>query len=476
VTDEFNVSCVRNVAQPRLWIAASLVGAGLWLAAGTAGAAPANGGVETAQSPQEAQPQLPPASPPAPPHLFGDWGGVRTRLGDVGIDLEVDYTTETAGNVSGGRRLGADFAQQIGLTGNIDWEKLAGVPGFSTHAVFINRAGRNASSDYIGDPVIQAQEIYGAGFNMGAKLVYLYAEEKLLKGRVDLAAGRLAVGADFAASPLYCNFMTLTICGHPRALTSNQGFSDWPTASWGGRIRAQLTTNTRIIAGVYESEPFPAGGRSGWDWTTRHATGEIFPVELGWDPTFGPNKLPGHYKLGVAYDNSRFPDDFLDAAGQPFVISGAAARRDHGRTSVWVTADQMLVRHGTGPQDGVTLLAAYAHNNPDVSLFEQFAWVGLLDRGFWTARPHDRIGIGFTYYRLSPSLTAREALQETLALPFTDGEQGVQSDASVIEANYDIPVYRGVDVQPEIEYFIRPGGQRVVPNSLVLGLKTHMLF
>lgn len=467
---------VSRVTRPRLSIAASLVGAALCLAARPACSAPVDGGVDTAQSQQATLPQLPPPAPPAPTHLFGDWGGLRTHLGDVGIDLEVDYTTETAWNVSGGRRQGADFAQQIGLTANLDWEKLAGVPGFSTHTVFINRAGRNASADYIGDPVIQAQEIYGAGFSMGAKLVYFYAEEKLWKGRVDLAAGRLAVGADFAASPLYCNFMTLTICGHPRALTSNQGFTDWPTASWGGRVRARPTADTQIIAGVYESEPFPAGGHSGWDWTTRHATGEIFPVEVGWDPTFGANKLPGHYKLGVAYDNSNFPDYFYDAERQPLVISGAAARRDHGRTSVWVTADQMVVRHGAGPQDGVILLAAYAHNSPDVSLFEQFAWLGLLDRGFWPARPHDRIGIGFTYYRLSPSLTAREALQERLDLPFTDGEYGVQSDASVLEANYDIAVYRGVDIQPEIEYFIRPGGQRVVPNALVLGLKTHVLF
>jgi carbohydrate-selective porin OprB len=51
--------------------------------------------------------------------------------------------------------------------------------------------------------------------------------------------------------------MTLTPCGHPRALTSNQGFTDWPTASWGGRIRAQPTVDTYIMAGIYVSATLP---------------------------------------------------------------------------------------------------------------------------------------------------------------------------------------------------------------------------
>ena len=446
------------------------------LAAASAGAQQTNTGVGITQSQQQVQPLVPVPPPPAPAHLLGNWGGVRTYLGDLGVDLHLDYTTETAWNISGGRRRGADYAQQIGLQTDIDWQKLAGIPGLSTHTIFVNRAGRNASADFIGDPVIQAQEIYGAGFAMAVKLVYFYAQQKLWNDRVDLAAGRLAVGADFAASPLYCNFMTLTICGHPRALTSNQGFTDWPTASWGGRIRVHPTTTTYAMAGLYESKPFPPGGRSGWDWSTHHSTGETFPAEVAWQPVFGANRLLGHYKLGVAYDNSSFSDYFYDAAGQPLVTSGAAGRRHHGRTSVWATADQMLLRNGPGQDDGLILMGAYAHNSPDTSVFEHFAWIGLLNRGFWAARPQDQIGVGITYYKVGRNLAARERLQESLGASFTDGEYGVQSDAFVLEANYNIPVYRGVNVQPEIEYFIRPGGQKAVHNALVLGLKTHVLF
>jgi len=408
--------------------------------------------------------------------LLPNWRRLRTSLDDWGIDLQLDYTTETAWNVSGGRRQGADYAHQIGLAATIDWDKLAGVPGLQTHTIFVNRAGRNTSADYIGDPVIQAQEIYGAGFNMGLKLVSFFAEETLWDGRVDLAAGRLAVGSDFAASSHYCNFMTLTICGHPRALTSNQGFTDWPTASWGGRIRARPTADTYVMAGIYESKPFPPGGRTGWDWSTDDQTGQTFPVEFAWEPVLGAGRLPGHYKLGLAYDNSEFPDNYVDEAGVPFVISRSAPRLHNGRTSLWATADQMLVRNGPGDNDGLIALAAYAHNTPDISLFKHFVWVGVLNRGFWSARPNDQFGLAVTYYKVSGGITDSQRLQQSLGLPFGAGIYGVQSDAFVLEANYNIAIYRGVEIQPEIEYFIRPGGQSSIDDSLVLGLKTHVQF
>jgi porin len=270
--------------------------------------------------------------------------------------------------------------------------------------------------------------------------------------------------------------MTLTICGHPRALTSNQGFTDWPTASWGGRVRVRPTSDTYVMAGIYESKPFPPGGRTGWDWSTHSATGEVFPAELAWQPNFGSDRLPGHYRVGVAYDNSSFPDLFSDISGQPSAQTGAPARRRHGRISTWITADQMLVRTGPGPYDGLILLAAYAHNSPDNSLFEHFAWAGLLSRGFWKARPEDQIGVAITYYKVSQHLTATEQLQQAFGEPFSAGVYGVQSDAIVLEANYDFAIRPGIDLQPDIQYFIRPGGQSAVPNAFVLGLKTHVLF
>jgi len=89
--------------------------------------------------------------------------------------------------------------------------------------------------------------------------------------------------------------------------------------------------------------------------------------------------------------------------------------------------------------------------------------------------PDDQVGLAFTYYQVSPSLTRTESLEQQFGLPPTY-PFGVQSHAMVLEANYNIPVYPGIQVQPEFEHFFRPGGVSSVRNALVLGLKTHVLF
>lgn len=463
------------------WVAIYAVGAAIVFAASSADAQQSLSAVSstppTGQTADTLDVTLPPQSPqvaPAPPspplsqqHLLGDWGGLRPYLDNLGINLTVDWTTETAGNPVGGRRQGITYADQRAVQLDIDWEKLAGIPGFSTHFAVVNRAGRNLSSDYIGDDVLQAQEIYGAGFSKAVHDVWLYGEQKLFDGRFDAVFGRVFPGMDFAASPLYCNFMTLTICGHPRALTAEQGFIDWPSNTWGGRVRVRPTAETYVMGGVYASQPFPSGGPSGFDWSVNHITGAFYVLELGWEPVFGPDHLQGHYKVGGGYDTSNFASNTFVPAGPPPTM--------RGRTQVWITFDQMLFRNGPLPNNGLTVLGAYVHDTPGNSFYQHFVWLGMLYSGFWKSRPSDQIGLAFTYYQASPNLTQKESLEAEFDLPPTY-PFGVQSHGMVLEANYQLPIFRGVYVQPEVEYFIRPGGVSSVRNALVLGLKTHVLF
>jgi len=81
-------------------------------------------------------------------HLLGDPGGVRTRLENRGINLTLDWTAEVAGNVTGGTKKASSYAGQIGFEADVDWEKLAGIPGLSTHVVIVNRQGTNVGSAF----------------------------------------------------------------------------------------------------------------------------------------------------------------------------------------------------------------------------------------------------------------------------------------------------------------------------------------
>jgi porin len=121
-----------------------------------------------------------------------------------------------------------------------------------------------------------------------------------------------------------------------------------------------------------------------------------------------------------------------------------------------------VVSHGPLPDNGLTLLGAYAHDSPDNSFYQHFTWVGMLYSGIWKSRPSDQIGLVFTYYQVSPLLSQKESLEEQFDLPPTY-PFGVQGHGMVLEANYQFSIYRGVQVQPEVEYFIRPGGVSSCP-------------
>ena len=110
--------------------------------------------------------QLPPPKPiraidaPAVERLFGDWDGLQTTLLSNGVNLQLNALTEFAGNVSGGVKQGATFSSQVGLYNDINWERLAGIVGLSTHIIIVSRSG-NSDSALFGDHLLPVQEIYG---------------------------------------------------------------------------------------------------------------------------------------------------------------------------------------------------------------------------------------------------------------------------------------------------------------------------
>ena len=425
--------------------------------------------------PQLTLPPIPPQEPafevPQVDHLLGDLGGVRTNLENRGIYLRLNATAEFAGNVSGGVQQGATSANQIAFSADVDWQRLAGVTGFSTHLILVNRSGAN-TSHLFGDNVTPVQEIFGAGGNVAVHLVSAYAEQRLLDGRLDVAAGWMNVENDFASSPLYCNYMNNGLCGDPKALPGGDiGHSAFPDAVWAARIRVRPTPATYVAFGVYEvnQDLYSNADRSGFQFGVPRDSGVYLPVQFGYEPKLGGDRMQGHYVVGFGYDSSRFKS-FSS------VLPGAPAASQSGNTQLWVLADQMLLRNGPGDQDGVIALAGYVHNDPDRSHYAEQYFAGLLDRGFWSVRPKDTIGLLFTYFKMSNAAGRVQAQQEALGIPLGDGLTGVQTSEMVFEANYNVHIYRGLNFQPDFQYVVRPNAQANIHNAAVFGFKANVEF
>ncbi|MCQ8240013.1 carbohydrate porin [Rhizosaccharibacter radicis] len=422
---------------------------------------------------------------PQPEALLPNILGAGPWLRDHGIAVLLDNTNEFSGAFAGGVHKGASNAGQYGFETDIDWEKLAGIGGFSTHSVIVGRYGI-PSSRIFGDNLNPSSEIYGAGGNVAAHLVYAYGEETLYGGRFDVAAGRIPFLNDFSASPLYCNFMNNAFCGNPKASSDNTSHSSYPDAGWAIRARVRPTAATYIQSGIYFSEDniYQAGNgyRSGFTFDSSHISGQAFPVEAGWEPRFGPDQLPGHYKLGFAYDNNNHADQYYDVNGGAYAQTGLARLQRKGATAAWVLVDQMVLRHGPGDTNGLIVFGGYYHNDPSTATRANQYEIAAIDHGFWKARPLDGIGVAFNYMRVSGVLRRTELLQQELGLPITgngstfynDSRPGIQTSTMNFEATYQIHVFRGVTFAPDFQYFIRPNAQGNLPNAALLGFKSHI--
>jgi len=412
-------------------------------------------------------------------HLLGDWGGARTWLEDHGIDIGLNYFSETAAIVAGGQRQGIDYTSQIGLSVDLDGEKLLGLPGFALHSVIVQRNGRSSSADFLDDDLDAVQEIFGGGGDVAAHLVYLYGEQLLDNGRVDIAAGRLPVGTYFASSPLYCDFMNVIFCGNPHPLPVYPGEPDWPAATWGGQARVFVVPTVYVMGGLFQVNP-NFGGNSGWAWFLHGTTGLSVPLEIGWTPSFGPNHLLGHYKLGFDEDTSTYSDLYVSTNGEPIAATGLPGQPHSGRRMFYVLVDQMLVRTGQGDTDGLIAYGGWVHADYDISPLENQVFGGVVSTASFIGRPQDTLGFAASWFQVSGALTATQQLEQTLGEPLTGGglgtPVGVQSHEEELEAMYTARVYRGVAIMPDIQYIINPDGTSRTRNALSLGLQVSVTF
>ena len=201
--------------------------------------------------------QVAPAKPPPgfweQPTMIGDLGGVRPTLADAGVTFALAFTGEVISNVDGGLEQDTTYVDDQSWGADFDLGKLFCLEGSAVRLSFNNRDGVSLSSD-IG-ALFAVQQLFGGGER--PRLMELAITQSFLDGKLNVRAGRVLGGSDFATSPLYCEYMNQAICGNLGNLGKNITFSFYPVASWGGRVQWKPDDSNRFLvqAGVFEANP-----------------------------------------------------------------------------------------------------------------------------------------------------------------------------------------------------------------------------
>lgn len=120
----------------------------------------------------------------------------------------------------------------------------------------------------------------------------------------------------------------------------------------------------------------------------------------------------------------------------------------------------MLLRQTAAPDGGLVFFFNYTHSDDRISIYRDMGVAGFEDRGFWTKRPQDRIGLLFVWSEQSAWLRKR---LRAAHLP------DVQNHTGVLEAQYCAHIAAGTFLTPDIQYVIRPGAAGAYHNAVVLG-------
>jgi porin len=397
--------------------------------------------------------------------MTGNWGGIRTRLERAGISLRGHYVSEIASNPSGGRFRTARYTQQFDFGANLDLHRLARIPGGEVLITFADRKGDSLSADALGNNKFAVQEVFGGGQNL--RLVELHYRQELLNKQLLFDIGWAPVGSNFATSKIYCSyFQTLATCG---TLQLNNGdWLNWPFAQWGAMVRLRPRPDYYVSTGVYQANPVHA--TEGLNLTFA-GTGVIVPFEVGWLPGQGGHGMPGEYKLGGYYDSAKAPDVFLDINGLPSGLTGAPFAQHNGRWGVYALATQMVYREASGGKRGLGLFAMVTASDPKTETFH-FFYVGAYYQGTFSRRDADLVSLLFTHGGFNSRLTRFQEDRNRVS----PGALGIQKYENVAELDYAIAVTPWLQVQPNLQYVIRPGGTGKVPNAFVIGLFTKVRF
>ncbi len=397
--------------------------------------------------------------------LTGDWGGLRTRLLDLGIALNLVFVTDVLGNPVGGRHRAVRESDELALGLTADLDRLAGWAGARLHLSFSVRSGANLSDRDIGNVFTVAQICCGFTY----RLVYVALEQSLFDDRVSLRGGRIAAGDEFLTSPLYDTFVQTAFNGNPMGILFNVPMTVYPTATWGMRARVRPISQLSLMAGVYNGDPTLSGNdKHGADWTMRgplFAIGEV-GVHLNQEP--GATGLPGNYKVGGYYLAGKVPHLQRDVDGGSIALSGLPPQMYDGNGGFYILLDQMIYRDGgAGSRRGLTpFVSLLFAPNSSVNTMPFFANGGLVYQGLFPSRPHDTAAFGVAYGAFSRQLARSQRDARSAG-----SGAGIQQYEVALELTYIVQATKWLQVQPDLQYIINPGGTGKIPNALVLGFQ-----
>lgn len=374
----------------------------------------------------------------------GDWGGVRRRLSDRGLDLELIGKYDVGRDFSGGQRVGSFSLWNFDVRASVDTAKMGGWKGGSFFFYFLVNQGDDASA-FAGDT--QVTDNIEASNNV-SRLYEAWYQQQFFDDKVSILAGLHDLNSEFYVTETSALFFNASFgIGHDLAQTGLTGPSIFPVTAPCLRVRVEPSPNFYLQTAAF----------SGVAGDPNHSQGTF----VRWGPDEGslliseaavlsrssaaPEEITAKYAVGT-WTYSKASDTI--SASEKGTNAGAYFLADQ---AISETAS-VFFRAGT---------ASAEINAADSNLSAGFAW-----RGLAGLRPHDVVGLGVTTIHAGQNY--REA-QVAAGTP-------IESNETTTELTYRSELLPGLVIQPDLQYVDRPGFSKEISHAIVGTIRFEIVF
>lgn len=372
--------------------------------------------------------------------LAGGWNDIRRVTKRIGILPTASYVSALQTNVTGGHDQVWAYDGQLSFAANADLGELLDITGLSAYVGASWGTGSNLAGSL--GSVIPTSGLYAPSFYLGE----MYLQQKLIRGKMTMLAGRLAPANTFAALPVFANYVNYGINPNPFSLGANDlaFFSPPAGTEWGAQASYMVTPSIQISAGAFNTNLHSANGDShGADFTLQQGNkGVLAAGEMDYLRNQATNSVgkPGQITFGFLHSNNSF--SALNSPAQSDGYSGA-----------YLMGQQMVFRPaGAGTSRGATLWGAWSRNSKElISPIPLFWGGGLSYEGLIPARKSDVISVGLI--RAGGSKYAQPTNTEEL-----------------LELNYQWSHSRYMTITPHAQYLWNTEDHKI-RNATVLGIQ-----
>lgn len=384
-------------------------------------------------------------------HLFGDWGGVRTRLSERGVQFDFQYVSDQLWNVKSEQKERLASWNRFRGTVDIDLGKLTGVDGLYFHATALWQAGGKLVS-YLG--LLTSPS--GMSSEPTFRLDSWWLEKRWLNERFTARIGQFA-GQDFYGADHYAASFIFEPMGYAlgNLFTDFESFDPPSTPAMEVRV---VPIRHLYIKSMVEAEDRDPFGHNSTGLVPQFRGVPVSVSEIGFTPgkkatsvrafddVAGRAGYSGLYQFGASYNPGKF--------------TSSSGRTQSGNYLLYWMASQALWRVDPKQAKGLDATFAYDWSPPDLNQNNRLLTAGLRFNEPLPVPIHNTMSFG--YVRNSQS---QQFVQP--GSPLWKPEHGLEFNSLLRVA----PMFL---VQPVIQYYANVGGKN--QRAVVFGFRTKVEF